>query len=98
MQTIRLQQVMQLLGDETRYRIFEVLLENRNLCVSEISHLLGVSASAVSQHFRMFELAGLVSKKRDGQRMCYKATLTSPEVIAVANLITMQRSKELIKI
>jgi predicted transcriptional regulator len=83
----RLQQVMHLLGDETRYKMFQVMLEGNDLCVTEISTLLGVSASAVSQHFRMFELAGLVSKTRNGQKMCYQPALNDPTVASVASLI-----------
>lgn len=92
--TARLQQVMQLLGDETRYKIFQILLEGNNLCVSEISSLLGISAPAVSQHFRMFELAGLVTKQRDGQKMCYRAELHDSTVAAVAGLMANHKMKE----
>ncbi len=86
-----LQKVMELLGDETRFKLFEILLDGNNLCVSEISTLLGISVSATSQHFRMFELAGLVSKTRDGQKMCYRPRLTDPAVVAVANLIAANK-------
>ena len=87
MQSARLQQVMQLLGDETRYKIFEILLQGNDYCVSEISSLLKVSPSAVSQHFRMFELAGLVTKTRNGQKMCYQPQLNDSTVSSVAHLI-----------
>ena len=63
---------------------------NDKLCVSEISTLLGVSPSAVSQHFRMFELAGLVTKTRQGQRMCYEAALGDPTLKSVATLMKQQ--------
>lgn len=85
--TNRLQQIMQLLGDETRFKMFQVLLEGNNLCVTEISALLGVSPSAVSQHFRMFELTGVVSKVRNGQKMCYQPKLSDDSVASIAELI-----------
>lgn len=62
---------MQLLGDRTRYKLFKLLLADEELCVSEIAEHLGVSASAVSQHIRNFELIGLVDKERTGQKICY---------------------------
>lgn len=68
LQTVR---IMQLLGDATRYKMLKIMLNEHNMCVSDIANRLEVSVSAVSQHFRSFELAGLVEKHRDGQRVCY---------------------------
>ncbi len=67
----RLIHAMQLLGDKTRFKIFKILTEDRDFCVSEIAAKLDVSVSAVSQHFRSFELLGLVKKERMGQKICY---------------------------
>lgn len=67
----RLVTVMQLLGDQTRFKIFKLLLSGREMCVTEIAAALGVSVPAVSQHFRIFELVGLVDKQRYGQKICY---------------------------
>lgn len=67
----RLVQAMQLLGDSTRYKMFKLLTENEEMCVSDIADTLGVSVSAISQHFRQFELVGLVNKERMGQKICY---------------------------
>jgi DNA-binding transcriptional ArsR family regulator len=63
--------IMQLLGDKTRYRIFKLLTSDREMCVSEIANELNISVSAVSQHFRNFEMIGLVDKERMGQKICY---------------------------
>lgn len=41
------------------------------MCVSEIAEALDISVPAVSQHFRIFELVGLVDKTRYGQKICY---------------------------
>jgi DNA-binding transcriptional ArsR family regulator len=62
---------MQLLGDKTRYKIFKLLVVSDEMCVSDIAKELDVTVSAVSQHFRHFELIGLVNKQRMGQKMCY---------------------------
>jgi|GEM_PF-655312 ArsR family transcriptional regulator len=62
---------LQLLGDKTRFKLFKLLLSDNELCVTEIAEELGVTPSAVSQHFKNFELLGLVDKERVGQRMCY---------------------------
>lgn len=80
-------QAMQLLGDETRYKMFKVLLEGQSPCVSEISAMLGVSVSAVSQQFKMFELSGLVKRNRHGQKICYQLSLNDPVIASLAQLI-----------
>lgn len=67
----RLMRAMQALGDENRYKIFKILLTTDELCVSEIADRLSISVPAVSQHFRTFELIGLVEKERKGQKICY---------------------------
>lgn len=67
----RIVHAMQLLGDSTRFKMFKLLSSNQDLCVSEMANHLGISASAVSQHFRSFEMLGLVSKERSGQKICY---------------------------
>ena len=62
---------MQLLGDSTRFKMFILLSSNQELCVSEMANQLGISSSAVSQHFKSFEMLGLVTKQRTGQKICY---------------------------
>lgn len=70
----RVVHAMQLLGDTTRFKMFRLLNSNQDLCVSEMANRLGISPSAVSQHFRSFEILGLVSKERSGQKICYVFT------------------------
>lgn len=68
----KLVHTMHLLGDKTRYKIFKLLLTDERMCVSEIAGSLNISVSAVSQHFRSFEMIGLVNKERVGQKICYE--------------------------
>lgn len=75
----RFASIFQLLGDKTRFKIFKILLSGREMCVSEIAEALDISTPAVSQHFRIFELVGLVDKERYGQKVCYK--LKSDDVL-----------------
>lgn len=62
---------MNLLGDKTRFKIFKLLMTHEEMCVTDIADELNVSVSAISQHFRNFELVGLVDKERMGQKICY---------------------------
>lgn len=68
----RLVRVLQTLGDTNRYKMFKILLEKKQLCVSEIAGKLNISVPAVSQHFKTFELVGIVEKERMGQKICYQ--------------------------
>lgn len=68
----RVVHILQVLGDTSRYKMFKILLERKQLCVSEIANKLSISVPAVSQHFRTFELVGIVEKERMGQKICYQ--------------------------
>ncbi len=85
----RIIHVMQLLGDKTRYKIFKLLMSGEEMCVSEIAERLDISVSAVSQHFRNFEMIGLVDKERMGQKICY-ALRADDEMVQKLSLITKQ--------
>jgi len=83
----RLVHIMRLLGDSTRYKIFKLLMSEQELCVSDIAHRLDISVSAVSQHFKSFEMMGLVGKERMGQKICYSVK-ADDEVIKTLAKIT----------
>jgi ArsR family transcriptional regulator, arsenate/arsenite/antimonite-responsive transcriptional repressor len=82
----RLVSTLQSLGDPTRFRMFKLLQGNTQMCVSEIAESLGISVPAVSQHFRIFELVGIVGKQRNGQKICYQLKYSDP---LVKNLIKL---------
>lgn len=67
----RLIHAMQLLGDKTRFKLFKLLMLRDEMCVTDIAADLNITVSAVSQHFRNFEMIGLVDKERMGQKICY---------------------------
>ncbi len=76
-----------LLGDWNRYRMMKTLLEVKELCVSDLSKIVGISMSATSQHLRILEMSGLVESERMGQTICYKPLLSHPKVKALIKLI-----------
>lgn len=81
---------MQLLGDETRFKLFKLMLQNNALCVSEMANRLDITPSAVSQHFKNFELLGLVNKMRHGQRICYTLQTNSDLTKALISFTTVK--------
>lgn len=77
-----------ILGDWNRYLMMKTLLEVKELCVSDLSKIVGISMSATSQHLRILEMSGLVESERMGQTICYKPLLSHPKVKALIKLIT----------
>jgi ArsR family transcriptional regulator len=62
----------QVLSSPTRLRLLK-LVETSELCVCDLSVLLGVSQPAVSQHLAKLRQAGLVTERRIGQMSLYSA-------------------------
>ena len=57
-------------GDTTRVRILYLLFESE-LCVCDISTLLGMNQSAISHQLRVLKQAKLVKSRRDGKTVFY---------------------------
>lgn len=56
------------LGDPTRLAILSRLAEQGELTVQEIAAPFAMSLPAVSQHLKVLEEAGLILRRREGQR------------------------------
>ena len=81
-------EAFRILGDWNRYRMMKTLIEAKELCVSDISKIVGTSMSATSQHLRILEMSGLVESERMGQTICYKPRINRPKVKALIRLIS----------
>lgn len=60
------------LSVETRIQIIELLKEKGKLGVKELSEILGITPSAVSQHLKVLKYAGLVHSERKGYWLPYE--------------------------
>ena len=67
-----LTELFKLLGDPTRLRILYALVEVGELCVCDLSAVVGVPESSVSHALRLLRMAGVVRARRAG-RMAYYA-------------------------
>ena len=66
----RLSEIFKVLGDTTRVKIiFALLLQE--LCVCEISDLLGTTKSAISHQLRILRNMRLVKYRKDGKMAFY---------------------------
>lgn len=71
-------EIFKALSDPTRFKLLKLLgdcgpgvCSGGSLCVNALSHRLGVTQSAVSQHLRILKHAGLVRGERHGSFMHY---------------------------
>lgn len=58
------------MADKTRLRIM-ALLQIEELCVCELTEILGMSQPAISQHLRKLKNAKLVKERKEGQWVYY---------------------------
>lgn len=58
------------LGDETRQKILQMLLE-RELCVGDIVEAFGMSQPTISHHLGVLRQVGLVTHRKAGKQVFY---------------------------
>jgi DNA-binding transcriptional ArsR family regulator len=65
---------LELAGNNIRFRILFLLYEEKRLCVCDISDVLTMSISAVSQHLRKLKDRKLIETEREAQTIFYSLT------------------------
>ncbi|MDD6263287.1 MAG: metalloregulator ArsR/SmtB family transcription factor [Clostridiales bacterium] len=73
---------MKALCEPSRCRIV-MLLSERTYCVNALAYILGISASAVSQHLRILREAGIVYSEKLGYHTHYR--LDKDRLLELAN-------------
>jgi len=66
-----LSRVLALAGNEVRLKILYLLFHEKELCVCDLSDILGMTISAISQHLRKLKDGHLVDVRKDGQTYYY---------------------------
>lgn len=87
----RLPMILNALGDPGRFRIFKLLMEYHDICVTDIANIFDITVSAASQQLRVLEMLELVKKTRMGQMICYELKKDNP---TVKQLVQLLRSNE----
>ena len=77
--------IFNLLGDKNRFLIVKLLVEEGEMCVSDLANVLDISVSAVSQHLRILEMSRIVESEKKGQMMCYKPKIEDPRIKKIIN-------------
>jgi ArsR family transcriptional regulator, arsenate/arsenite/antimonite-responsive transcriptional repressor len=57
--------VLKVLSDKNRLRILK-LLENKKLCVCELSAIIGITQPSVSRHSKKLKSVGLINEEQHG--------------------------------
>jgi len=70
----QLSSVLALAGNPIRLRILYLLHEEKRLCVCDLSDVLGMTVSAVSQHLKRLKDQNLVQTEKEAQTVFYSLT------------------------
>ncbi len=83
--------IFKALSDSNRLRIYK-MLTGKNLCVCEITAILGLAVSTVSSHLKILKQAGLVEEFKDGKwvNYCLKKPESSMEIKVAALLADLE--------
>lgn len=65
---------LELAGNNVRLRILFLLYEEKRLCVCDLSDILNMTISAVSQHLRKLKDRKLIITEREAQTIFYSLT------------------------
>ncbi len=79
------------LSDSNRFKIFKVLLDQGELCVTEVAMIFGFSVPAASQQLKILENSGLVERERMGQTVCFRVRKKDPLVKSVIKMISKNK-------
>lgn len=81
---------LDVLADDTRYRILTILLAGDERCVCELDAMLPVSDSAVSHALRRLVDAGLVTRRKEGRWRIYAATDRARTIVEAVHEATAE--------
>jgi ArsR family transcriptional regulator, lead/cadmium/zinc/bismuth-responsive transcriptional repressor len=65
---------LELAGNNVRLKILFLLYEENRLCVCDLSDILGMTISAISQHLRKLKDRKLIQSEKEAQTIFYSLT------------------------
>lgn len=88
---------LSLAGNAVRLKILFLLQEERQLCVCDLSDILGMNISAISQHLRKLKDGKIIISKKTGQTVFYSVSPEYANIFKpIFKLITDNKILELI--
>jgi DNA-binding transcriptional ArsR family regulator len=86
-----------LAGNEVRLKILFLLQEEGQLCPCDLSDILGMSVSAISQHLRKLKDGRLIESKKTGQTIFYSVNSDYSDILKpMFKLISNNKILELV--
>ncbi len=88
---------LSLAGNEVRLKILYLLQEEGQLCVCDLSDILGMNISAISQHLRKMKDGKIITSKKAAQTIFYSISMEYATIFKpIFKLIDNNRVLELI--
>lgn len=91
---IRSATIAKALGHPARIAILKILSQRETCFCGDITEMLPLAQSTVSQHLKALKSAGLITGEVEGVRTCY---CLNPEGIKELNELLSELSSELVK-
>lgn len=88
--------VFKALSEEPRVRILHLLIQNKELCISDLEHILDFTQTKTSRHLSYLKNSGLVGSKKIDQWTFYYLLDETSEIIQQI-LKFIQKDSSLIK-
>ena len=86
-----------LVGNDVRIKILYLLQEERQLCPCDLSDILGMNISPISQHLRKLKDSKIIVSKKTGQTIFYSISPEYVEILKpVFKLITNNKVLEML--
>ncbi len=92
----RLSGILGLAGNEVRLKILYSIYEENELCVCDLSDILNMNISAISQHLRKLKDGNIVDVRKEGQTYFYFIKSNFLSVLESFFNIINSKSKNLI--
>lgn len=73
--------ILNLVGNETRLKILLLIKNEQKVCVCDLSDILEISISAVSQQLRKLKDTHLLKSEKEGQTIYYNIHPDSQEIL-----------------
>ena len=74
--------ILNLAGNETRLKILYLIKTEKKVCVCDLSDILNVSISAISQQLRKLKDGNLLKSEKVGQTIYYQICPIAQEMLA----------------